>query len=101
MIERLTLSSIAGFVDLARKHPSLLNVGTFNLLKPAVDMKQQGGCACNRKPGAEITAYRPQFEASLAMLKDSDKERLKTILNAKIICYYQKNEKGQLKQICF
>jgi hypothetical protein len=100
MNERIAISSIAQFVEFAKANPSLLNVGNFNLLKPTLSMKSSG-CACKGKPGADIGAYRPQFEAAMAMLSDTDKTVMKTILNTKQICYYIKNPQGQLKQTCF
>ena len=101
MIERLTISSINQFVDLARKNPDLLSIGNFNLLKPAVDMKPASSCNCNKKAGADATIYRPQMEAALAMLNDTGKSQMKSVLKAKQICYYTKNAQGQVKQTCF
>lgn len=100
MKERIAISSIAQFIEHARSNPSLLNIGNFNLLRPTLNMKTKG-CACKGKPGADIAAYRPQFEAAMAMLSDNEKSIMKTVLNTKQICYYVKNTQGQLKQTCF
>ncbi|WP_395000468.1 hypothetical protein [Acinetobacter sp.] len=99
MTERIAISSILQFVEYAKANPSLLNIGNFNLLKPTLTM--QKGCACKSKPGSDIGAYRPQFEAAMAMLTDNEKSIMKTVLNTKQICYYVKNTQGQLKQTCF
>lgn len=93
----ITLSSINTFADLARKHPLILNVGAFHLLKSA--LAKVKGCNCSGK--ADLASYRPQFEAALSMLSPADQSKLKSILSADQICYYVKNEKGQLKKHCF
>lgn len=99
MNDRVSISSIMKFIELAREKPSLLTIGNFSLLQPVMAIK--GGCSCKTKPGQDIGAYRPQFEAAMAMLTDNDKLVMKAALDTKQVCYYQKNAQGQLKQICF
>ena len=95
----ITLASINNFAELAKKHPLLLNVGAFHLLKDILQKAPSKGCNCSAK--SNLAQYRPQFEAALSMLSPGDQSRLKGILSADQICYYVKNTQGQLKKHCF
>jgi hypothetical protein len=74
-------------------------------LKDVVAAEQsKKGCGCSgggAKRANELNTYRPMFEAGMSMLSDQDKESFKNILNAKKICYFIKDTKGQIKKYCF
>ena len=107
MIEKVVISSVAKFISLAREAPALLSIGNLSLLKsvtlPTPDRPSIGkGCNCSKKPnGLDISVLRPQFEAAMLTLTDSDKAAMKRVLSAETICYYAKNNVGQLKLTCF
>jgi len=101
MLGRITISSVNSFANLARQHPSILNVGAFNLLRDVILKPKKSGCNCGGGGAIDLSAYRPQFESALTMLTDADKQAIKTILSTQQVCYYTKNGQGQLKQYCF
>jgi len=107
MTEKIVISSVAKFISLAREAPGLLNIGSLSLLKsatlPTPSKPTIGkGCNCGKKAnGFDVSILRPQFEAAMLTLSDSDKSNMKKLLSAETICYYVKNNIGQLKQTCF
>lgn len=105
MSERVNISSINQLVELGRKYSAIFTVGSLSLLRDPISkfLQQNTGksCNCKKNTGIDLNKYRPQFEAAMAMLSASDQQKLKSILNTEKICYYRKNDKGQLNQICF
>jgi hypothetical protein len=104
MNELVQISSISAFIDLAKKYPLLVNLPAMSALKDIVTAEQpKKGCGCSAgfKQANELNTYRPMFEAGMSMLSDQDKESFKNILNAKKICYFIKDTKGQIKKYCF
>lgn len=103
MTERIVFSSINGFIEQAKRHPGLLRIGAFTVFKDIVTkLGSEKSCRCN-KSGTDLTAYRPQFEAAMAMLmaNDIDKAAVKSLLSVKNICFLARNSKGQINQTCF
>lgn len=99
-MNKLVISSIVQFSDIAKKNPGILNINSFSLIKDAIaKATSKPGCKCNVKK--DLTAYRPQFETAMMVLSPAEQTRMKTLLNVDEICYYQKESDGRLKQLCF
>ena len=97
---KLVITSIVQFADLSKRHPAILNLNSFITIKDVIDKAlNKPGCKCN--VGKDLVHYRPQFETAMAILTPDEQTQLKALLNADVLCYYQKDLGGKLKQICF
>lgn len=105
MTELVQISSINTFVDLAKKIPSLANLPSMSSLKNIVNTYQpKKGCGCSggaKRTTDELSSYRLMFEASMSMLSAEEKKTFKELLNTKKVCYFIKDNKGQIKKYCF
>jgi len=98
---KIIISSIQQFAALATNTPSILNLRAFMQLRDIIAKASQpsGGCKC--KKGADLASYRPQFETAFALLSPDEQVQLKTLLNISELCYYRRDDKGQINQACF
>ena len=81
------LSSLSALKDLATAAPAAAKAGC--------------NCSARAKKANDLAVYRPMFEAAMAMLSPDEKESFKSILNVKKVCYFIKDNKGQIKKHCF
>lgn len=99
--ERVTIANINQFIALAKKEPSLLNVGGLSIFRSYVTVANSEGCSKCSKRSSKITEMRPQFEAALSVLSATEQQRMKALLATNSICYYRKEPNGQLSLNCF
>ena len=97
--ERLVISNIIQFMNLAAKTPSILNIGGFTALRKHV--ATAADCSKCARAKMKVNDLRPQWEASFTVLSDNEKRQLKNMLDTKQICYYVKTPNGQLTLNCF
>lgn len=96
-MKKLVISSLSQLGDLAKNKPNILNIPSFSVLKQILSEKK----TCNCKKGKNLAIYRPQFEAAMAMLSPSDQNKLKIELGVDQLCYFYKDNMGQIKETCF
>jgi hypothetical protein len=84
-MSKIVISNLAQFQKIAISKPEILNIGAL----------------CCSKKAKEFGNYRTQFEAAFTVLSPADQDKLKKLLNADQLCYYVKEDNGQLKQTCF
>ncbi len=98
MTERLVISNLNQFMQLAAKNPGILNIGGFAFLRPRLTAS---GCGkCSNAQGI-LNTQRPQWEAAFSVLSTTEQNQLKNMLDAAQVCYYVKQPNGQLKLNCF
>jgi hypothetical protein len=98
MTERLVISNLNQFMQLAAKNPAILNIGGFAFLRPRLTVNGCGKCG---RAQAILNEQRPQWEATFSVLSATEQNQLKNLLDAKQVCYYIKQPNGQLKLNCF
>lgn len=64
-------------------------------LGPLANMKTSGTSCCNK---VDMTPYRVTFENALRSLTEDQKLKMKTLLKADQVCYFVKNNRGQIEQ---
>jgi len=101
MNQRIVIANIDQFSVIVSKVPTILNLNAFKVMKDIFNSKPAGGCTkCNSK-ARQLGVYRPQFEACFALLGEDEKNRLKKLLDTEQLCYFRRDEQGQINQTCF
>ena len=100
MTKITNITSIVQFAQLATMVPSIVNFPGFSPLRDVIAaLKNATGCRCGGK--RDLTNYRPQFEAGMAVLSTAEQQQFKTLLQTEQVCYYSTSGDGRLKKICF
>jgi len=100
-MDRITIASVAQFVDIIRRNPAVANIPSFNGLKAALSVPEPSMKGCKCKTKNNLAKFRPQFEASMSVLSTKEQGDLKRLLGKEKVCYYKKEPNGQLKLHCF
>ena len=98
MTERLVISNLNQFMQLAAKNPAILNIGGFAFLRPRLTASGCGKCGNAQNL---LNTQRPQWEAAFSVLSPSEQNQMKNLLDAAQVCYHVKQANGQLKLNCF
>ena len=99
--EKITISNVNQFMGYAKKVPAVLNVGGLFAFRSYLTVVTNSGCAKCNQNATRLAALRPQFEATMSVLNEQEKNRLKTLLDTKKICFWTKAANGQLLETCF
>lgn len=85
-------------MKLIAANPAILNIGGFAFLRPRLTVN---GCGKCKRAQAMLNDQRPQWEAAISVLSDTEKTQLKGLLDSKQICFHTKESNGQFKLNCF
>jgi hypothetical protein len=98
---RVTISSVGQFLTLAERHPAMLRIPSFNVIKNAITQSIPKNCGCSGKKADLLAQQRQFFESAISVLSAREQAELKTVLNADQVCYNKKAPNGQINLYCF
>lgn len=93
-MKTLTITSGVQFSQLLNNNPGLLTLAAFSNLKNLINhINSQPKAKCNTCSGKAnpFAQIKPQLEAAMQSMKDTDWVAMKSILNIDQICYYHQD----------